>query len=57
MKKINKNQPIRCSVCGKFIKYEDCSNGKVLVEFTPDTEYTTESTEFTHTKCLNPTKK
>lgn len=51
MKKPKRNYPIRCSTCGKFVSYSDISKGKVLVEFIPDTEYTIESTEFTHTKC------
>lgn len=48
---MNKN-PIKCSVCGKFIKYEDIDTDKVKVEYTPDTEYTVEKTEFTCSSCM-----
>ena len=44
---------IRCSICGKFISYNDVDNGKAEVNFTPDTEYTIECTEFIHSDCLN----
>jgi hypothetical protein len=55
MKKKLRN-PLKCSVCGKFISYREVEEGKVLVEFTPDTEFTSESTEFTHEKCLKINK-
>lgn len=48
---MNKN-PIKCEKCGKFIAYNDISNN-VKVEYTPDTEYTIESTKFIHLKCIN----
>jgi len=41
----------KCSVCGKRIAYDDIPN-KVKIDFTPDTEYTTEATSFTHLHCL-----
>jgi len=46
---MNKN-PIRCEVCGKFIKYSDIPE-KTIVNYTPDTEYTIEKTEFFHKEC------
>ena len=47
---MNKN-PIKCSVCGKFISYKDITLRRVKVDYTPDSEYTTEKTEFWHLKC------
>ena len=41
----------KCSVCGKWIAYDDIPD-KVKTDFTPDTEYTTEATSFTHLHCL-----
>lgn len=43
---------IRCSICGKFISYLEIEKEKVKIEYTPDTEYTIEKTEFTHKKCI-----
>ena len=45
-------KPIRCDICGKFIRYSDIPD-LVIVDFTPDTEYTKEETLFTHIKCLD----
>ena len=42
----------RCQICGKFISYNEIDKGEIKVEYTPDTEYTVESTEFTHLHCL-----
>ncbi len=42
----------KCDVCGKFISYDDIP-GKVKTEFILDSEYTTETTSFTHLHCLN----
>lgn len=39
---------IRCSICGKFIGYQEDSH----IDFTPDTEYTEEETVITHQECL-----
>ena len=41
----------RCQVCGKFIGYGEIPEN-VKVDFTPDTEFTTEETVFTHKHCL-----
>ena len=42
----------RCQKCGKFISYKEIDEGKVKVDYTPDTEYTIECTEFAHLHCL-----
>jgi len=42
----------RCSVCGKFIGYNEIPDN-VHTDFTPDTEYTTEEILFTHKHCYN----
>ena len=41
----------KCAVCSKFIAYDDIPR-KVKIDFTPDTEYTTEATSFTHLHCI-----
>ena len=41
----------KCAVCSKFIAYDDIPR-KVKIDFTPDTEYTTEAISFTHLHCL-----
>ena len=41
---------IRCKVCGKFIGNNEIPD-KVIIKFTPDTQFTVENTEFTHKKC------
>jgi len=43
---------IRCEVCGKFISYKELDKNQIIIDFTPDTEYTTEQTLFTHKKCI-----
>ena len=48
---MNKN-PIKCYICGKFIKYEDIGTDRVKITYTPDTERTIESTEFWHLDCM-----
>jgi len=45
-------KPIKCIICGKFIAYKDIYNAKVKVNSIPDTEYTIESFDFTHLKCI-----
>jgi len=42
----------RCQNCGKFISYKEIEDGKIKVDYTPDTEYTVECTEFVHLHCL-----
>ena len=42
---------IRCSICGKFIKYSDIGTDKIGYDFTPDSEFTIESHEYYHKKC------
>lgn len=41
----------RCTICGKFISYNEINKNKIRVEHTPDTEFTVENTEFTHWSC------
>lgn len=42
--------PNKCTWCGRFIAKEDYQKG-AYYEFTPDTEYTTESFEHCCIKC------
>lgn len=44
--------PLQCTHCGKFISNEDYENGKVKIEFIPDTEFTLEEVYYTHRSCL-----
>ena len=39
----------RCEICGKFVSYD-----KVISEFTPDTDWSVEKTEFFHLECRYP---
>ena len=48
---MNKN-PIKCSVCGKFISYKDITLRRVKIDYTPDAEYTVEKTEFMCLSCM-----
>ena len=43
----------RCVYCGKYVSYIDIQDKKVAVEFTPDSEFTTEKFEMYHVKCQN----
>jgi hypothetical protein len=36
--------PFKCEICGKFIGYKEIDNDEIIIEYTPDTE-------FTHKKC------
>jgi hypothetical protein len=42
---------IRCLYCGRFIGYDEFDKNLIGVEFTPDTEYTTEEILHYHFKC------
>jgi hypothetical protein len=42
----------RCEICGRFIGYKEFSNDEIKIDFTPDTEFTTEEIKYTHKKCL-----
>ena len=48
----NYPHPETCSVCGKFIGGGEFDRDEIDVEFTPDTEFTTEDFVFTHKACL-----
>ena len=48
----NKFMPVRCSVCGQFIGWKSFALNEVTIKFTPDTEFTTESTEYIHNRHL-----
>lgn len=50
MKKGRENT-FKCSLCGKYVSYKEIEDNKVLVVYTPDTEYTMEETRMTHTAC------
>ena len=41
----------RCDGCGKFIAYADIENGDAVRNFIPDTEYSSEQTEYLCKKC------
>ena len=41
----------QCIYCGKLISYSDMDKKKAKAEFTPDTEFTIEKTEWYHVKC------
>ena len=50
----------RCTVCGRYISYQDIQDDKTVHEYTPDMPYTGvpflqqgESMEITHKSCLN----
>jgi hypothetical protein len=43
---------IRCSLCGKFISYKDVGTDKIHFTYIPDTEFTHESYEWEHEKCI-----
>ncbi len=48
---MKKSKKIKCDLCGKFIAYKDIPNN-VKYTFTPDSEFTIETHEFIHKKCL-----
>ena len=41
----------RCSICGRFIAYADIGTDKIVQDFTPDSEFTTECLEMWHKDC------
>ena len=49
---MSRDKEFRCTICGQYIAYKDIPDN-VLVEFTPDTEFTIERTDMTHKDCLN----
>ena len=49
---MSRNANFRCTICGRYISYQDISDDKVQQDFTPDTEYTTEQMEMTHLSCI-----
>jgi hypothetical protein len=49
MSKNKDTAPLRCAACGRFIGYNDVN---VVSEFTPDSHFTAEQTDFYHVKCL-----
>jgi ketosteroid isomerase-like protein len=46
-----RDKEFKCTICGKFISYDELDKDEVTVVFTPDTEFTIEATEMTHEKC------
>jgi len=42
----------KCNICGKFIGYKEITMGKVVIDFTPDSEISPEEWIHTHVKCL-----
>ncbi len=48
----------KCEYCGKFISYREMDLGLATVtNFTPDSHFTIEKTEYAHTDCINNAKK
>lgn len=48
---------IQCSACGKFISYKEIDSGQTVWDFTPDTHFTSESCDYYHRKCVEPSTK
>lgn len=53
MKKKGRNTVFKCTKCGKFLSYEELDSDNVKFEFTPDTEFSIESSEYYHLNCKN----
>lgn len=53
MKKRNPEEFIRCTICGKFIKYDDLDKATIKSTFTPDTLFTIEEIKYAHQICLD----
>ena len=47
------NETPKCCLCGKFIGCVDFAENNILVDFTPDTAFTVELTEYTHKSCTS----
>ncbi len=45
--------PIRCVACGVFIAYADMDSGKAQFDFTPDSFFTLERSEWLCPACVN----
>lgn len=41
----------KCTLCGKFIPNKDFEEGLVVMDFTPDSEYSSESCVPSHRRC------
>lgn len=48
------NLKCKCKLCGKFISIKNHDN--FHLDFTPDTEFTTESFDYYHKDCWNKLK-
>jgi len=48
---MSRRREFKCICCGKYVSYKDIDDKKVIVEFTPDTVYTSEKCEMYHIKC------
>lgn len=42
---------IKCNCCGKFIGNSDFQSDTVIINFTPDTHFSSEKIEYIHNKC------
>lgn len=58
MKRIKKgrDKDFRCTICGRYISYQDINNNNIEYEFIPDTEFTTERHMMCHKLCINKIK-
>lgn len=50
-KKKGRDPIFKCSICGKFISYDDIDTGKVKRVFGNTIDTALETVEFYHTKC------
>lgn len=41
----------RCSYCGRYIGASEFDRDEIIVDFTPDTQFTTEKIEHIHKRC------
>lgn len=46
----------KCEICGRYIGASEFDRDEIIVDFTPDTEFTVEETIFTHKKCKDESK-
>lgn len=46
-----KSNKFFCTLCGKFIAHKDFEKDLIHVDFTPDTHFSSEKTEYTHINC------
>lgn len=55
MKK-GRSREYKCSICGKYISYDEIEKDYIEQVFIPDTEFTVESMTMTHKECIKRCK-